>query len=95
MRVFSFPTEVDQVLDGLGDKQAEFVKEAVLEKAQREGLLKRSEYSPDSEPQPQPIGARLNQRQRTFLDGPAHLSERNVRKAIAHDTVDERHQARQ
>jgi hypothetical protein len=96
MRAFSFPIEIDNVLDGLGDKQANFVKEAVIEKAQREGLLDPLEQFSESEPQKlSSIGDQLSQRKRIFLDGPANLSERSVRKQIAHDIVDERHKARQ
>jgi hypothetical protein len=94
MRAFSFPVEIDTVLDGLGEKQADFVKEAVIEKAQREGLLKSLDPLSPSEPQALSIGDRLSQRKQVLLDGPADLSERSVRKTIAHDTVDERHQAR-
>jgi hypothetical protein len=89
MKAFSFPVEIDTVLDGLGDKQAEFVGEAVIEKAQREGLLKSLDPPSSSEPQVLSIGDRLSQRERIFLDGPADLSERSVRKQVVHDTVDE------
>jgi hypothetical protein len=96
MRAFSFPIEIDNVLDGLGDKQANFVKEAVIEKAQREGLLNPLEQFSESEPPKlSSIGDRLSRRKRIFLDGPSNLSERSVRKQIAHDIVDERHTARQ
>jgi hypothetical protein len=83
MKAFSFPVEIDTVLDGLGDKQAEFVKEAVIEKAQREGLLKSFDPPSSSEPQALFIGDQLSQRERILLDGPADLSERSVRKPIA------------
>jgi hypothetical protein len=95
MRAFSFPVEIDTVLDGLGDRQADFVKEAVIEKAQREGLLKSFDAPLPSKSQALSIGDRLNQRERILLDGPADLSERSVRKQIVHETVDERNQARQ
>jgi hypothetical protein len=89
MKAFSFPVEIDTVLGGLGDKQAEFVKKAVIEKAQREGLLKSFDPSSSSEPQALSIGDRLSQRERILLDGTADLSERSVRKQVVHDTVGE------
>ncbi len=95
MRAFSFPVEIDNVLEGLGEKQADFVKEAIIEKAQREGLLKSFDPPLPSESQAPSIGDRLSQRERVLLNGPADLSERSVRKQIAHDTVDERYQALQ
>jgi hypothetical protein len=95
MRAFSFPIEIDTVLDGLGDRQEDFVKEAVIEKAQREGLLKSFEPPSSSGSQVLSIGDRLSQRERFLLDGPTNLSERSVRKTIAHETVDKRDQARQ
>lgn len=96
MRAFSFPVEIDNILEDLGDKQADFVREAVIEKAQREGLLKPLEHLPQLEPEPQTlsIGERLSQRERVLLDGSANLSERSMRKQIAHDNVDERNQNR-
>jgi hypothetical protein len=95
MRTFSFPVEIEQVLDELGDKQTDFVKEAVIEKARREGLLKTLDNFTEEESQPLSIGDRLRQRKRTFLDGSVDLSERSVRKQIAHSIVDERYQSRQ
>lgn len=95
MRAFSFPVEINRVLDDLGDKQAAFVQEAVIEKAQREGLLQSLDRRPKPDSQSLSIGSRLNRRERVLLDGSADLSERSVRKSIAHDTVDERHQARE
>jgi hypothetical protein len=95
MRAFSFPAEIDDILESLGAKQDDFVKAAVVEKAQREGLLKSLDKHLQAESQNLSIGERLNQRERVFLDGPTDLSERHVRKQIAHDTVDDRHQARQ
>jgi hypothetical protein len=95
MKAFSFPVEVDTVLDGLGDRQEDFVKEAVIEKAQREGLLKSFDPPLSSGSQVRSIGDRLSQRERFLLDGPTNLSERSVRKTIAHETVDKRDRARQ
>jgi hypothetical protein len=95
MRAFSFPAEVDDFLERLGEKQEDFVKSAVLEKAQREGLLESLDKHPQSTPQKLSIGDRLNQRERVFLDEPTDLSERHVRKQIAMNSADERHQARQ
>jgi hypothetical protein len=95
MKTFSFPAEIDTVLDSLGDKQENFVKEAVIEKAQREGLLKSFDQLSSPTSQSLSVGARLNQRERVFLNGPADLSDRSTRKQIAHDIVDERHQSQQ
>jgi hypothetical protein len=84
MRAFSFPVEIDTVLDGFGDKQEDFVKAAVIEKAQREGLLKSFDQLSSSTSQSISVGARLNQRERVFLNGPADLSDRSTRKQIAY-----------
>jgi hypothetical protein len=89
MRAFSFPVEIDTVLDGFGEKQADLIKEAVIEKAQREGLLKSLDPPLPSESQALSIGDRLSQRERVLLNGPADLSARSVRKQIVHKTVDE------
>jgi hypothetical protein len=94
MRAFSFPAKIDDILESLGAKQDDFVKAAVVEKAQRERLLKSLDQHPQPEPPALSIGDQLNQRERVFLDGPTDLSERRVRKQIAHDSVDDRHQAR-
>jgi hypothetical protein len=84
MRAFSFPVEIDTILEGLGDKQEDFVKEAVIEKAQREGLLKSFDQLSSSTSQSLSVGARLNQRERIFLNGPADFSDRSVRKRFAY-----------
>ncbi len=44
---------------------------------------------------PLTIHERLAQRERSFLEGPSNLSERETRKRIAYESADERHQARQ
>ncbi len=95
MRTFGFSVEINSVLDSLGDKQEDFVQAAVIEKAQREGLLKSPVQVTEAESKNPSVGNRLRQRERVFLDGPPNLSDRHTRKQIVNEAVDERDQARQ
>lgn len=58
----------------------------------------KNSVSPDingiSPERPLTMRERLAQRERSFLEGPANLSERETRKRTAYDSASERHQAR-